>query len=138
MAKIKSELTSEEIANKIAELDAKIDNSIKNKTIGRVSPAKTFLNEIKDLVKKAIDNEVSYKQLSKDILEVYNFKVSEQTIRAFAHNVLGVEKKKRGRKVADTKKDTSNKKDKVDMTNMSVTEMKEAQANSSDELDDLM
>ena len=134
MAKLKTELTSEEIANKIAELDAKIDDSIKNKTIGRVSPAKTFLNEIKDLIKKAIDNEVSYKQLSKDILEVYNFKVSEQTIRAFAHNVLGIEKKKRVKKVVDNKKD----KDKVDMTKMSVSEMKKAQANSSDELDNLM
>ena len=135
MAKLKTELTSEEIANKIAELDAKIDDSIKNKSMGRrVSPAKTFLNEIKDLIKKAIDNEVSYKQLSKDILEVYNFKVSEQTIRAFAHNVLGIEKKKRVKKVVDNKKN----KDKVDMTNMSVAEMKKAQADSSDELDNLM
>ena len=134
MAKLKTELTSEEIANKIAELDAKIDDSIKNKTIGRVSPAKTFLNEIKDLIKKAIDNEVSYKQLSKDILEVYNFKVSEQTIRAFAHNVLGIEKKKRVKKVVDNKKD----KNKIDMTKMSVSEMKKAQADSSDELDNLM
>ena len=134
MAKLKTELTSEEIANKITELDAKIDDSIKNKTNGRNSPAKNFLNEIKDLIKKAIDNEVSYKQLSKDILEVYNFKVSEQTIRAFAHNVLGVEKKKRVKKVIDNKKN----KDKVDMTNMSVAEMKKAQADSSDELDNLM
>ena len=131
MAKLKTELTSEEIANKIAELDAKIDDSIKNKSMGRVSPAKTFLNEIKDLIKKAIDNEVSYKQLHKDILEVYNFKVSEQTIRAFAHNVLGIEKKTRGKKVVDKDKD----KDKVDM---SIEEMKKAQANSADELDNLM
>ena len=135
MAKLKTELTSEEIANKIAELDAKIDDSIKNKSMGRrVSPAKTFLNEIKDLIKKAIDNEVSYKQLSKDILEVYNFKVSEQTIRAFAHNTLGIEKKTRGKKVANT----DNKKVKVDKNDMSIEEMKKAQEDSADELDNLM
>ena len=134
MAKLKTELTSEEIAKRKDELNAKIDDSIKNKTNGRNSPAKNFLNEVKDLVKKAIENEVSYKQLSKNILEVYNFKVSEQTIRAFAHNVLGIEKKKRIKKVVDNNKD----KDKVDMTKMSVSEMKKAQADSSDELDNLM
>ena len=134
MAKLKTELTSEEIAKRKDELNAKIDDSIKNKTNGRNSPAKNFLNEVKDLVKKAIENEVSYKQLSKNILEVYNFKVSEQTIRAFAHNILGIEKKKRIKKVADNNKD----KDKVDMTKMSVSEMKKAQADSSDELDNLM
>ena len=134
MAKLKTELTSEEIAKRKDELNAKIDDSIKNKTNGRNSPAKNFLNEVKDLVKKAIENEVSYKQLSKNILEVYNFKVSEQTIRAFAHNTLGIEKKTRGKKVVDNKKD----KNKIDMTKMSVSEMKKAQADSSDELDNLM
>lgn len=95
MAKVKSELTSGQIASKKAELEAKINDNIEEKKLGRISPAKKFLNEIQDLVKIAIENNVSYKQLSKDILEVYNFKVSEQTIRAFAHNVLGVEKKPR-------------------------------------------
>ena len=95
MAKVKSELTSEKIASKKAELEAKINNSIEAKKMGRVSPAKKFLNEVQDLVKKAIESGVSYKQLSKDIFDIYNFKVSEQTIRSFAHNVLGVEKQTR-------------------------------------------
>lgn len=101
MAKVKSELTSEQIASKKAELEAKINNSIEAKKMGRVSPAKKFLNEIQDLVKKAIESGVSYKQLSKDIFDIYNFKVSEQTIRSFAHNVLGVKKQTRSKNTAN-------------------------------------
>ena len=102
MAKIRTELTTKQIESKKAEFEAKINNSIEANKTGKTSPAKKFLNEIQDLLKKAIDSGVGYKQLSKDILEVYNFRVSEQTIRTFAHNVLGVEKRARKNNISSS------------------------------------
>jgi len=94
MAKAKvRQLTKEEIEAKKEAFKSKVSESEKRTSQGRPSPAKEFLKEVKDIIKSAIDNNVSYKQLSKDILDIYNFKVSEQTIRAFAHTVLGVEKR---------------------------------------------
>ena len=63
-----------------------------------------------------------YNTVTKKHVEIDS--VVEELNQKFAHNVLGVEKKKRVKK--------------VDMTNMSVSEMKKAQADSSDELDNLM
>ncbi len=97
MAKVKTELSKSEIEAKKDELKAKISESKKKALVGRSSPAKDFLNEISDIVKDALKYNVSYKQLTKDILEIYNFKVSEQTIRAFAHNTLGIKKKTRAK-----------------------------------------
>ena len=93
MAKVKT-LTHEEIEAKKDELKAKVSESKKKALVGRSSPAKDFLNEISDIVKDALKHNVSYKQLAKDIFDTYKFKVSEQTLRAFAQNVLGVEKQK--------------------------------------------
>ena len=121
MAKVKSELTSEQIERKKAELEAKINDSIEAKKMGRVSPAKKFLNEVQDLVKKAIESGVSYKQLSKDIFDIYNFKVSEQTIRSFAHNVIGVEKQTRSK---NTTKATASVEDKVNKKEQSSGRIK--------------
>ena len=94
MAKV-TQLTKEEIEAKRDELKAKVSESKKKALVGRSSPAKDFLNEISDIVKDALKHNVSYKQLTKDIFDTYKFKVSEQTIRSFAHNVLGVEKQTR-------------------------------------------
>jgi ArsR family metal-binding transcriptional regulator len=97
IAKMKNKKTMniDEINAKKNALDERINESIEQAKNGRKSPAKEFLAEISDSIKKAIDNGVSYTQLSKDIYAVYNFKVSEQTIRAFAHLVLGVPKRKK-------------------------------------------
>lgn len=100
MAKV-TQLTKEEIEAKKDELKAKVSESKKKALVGRSSPAKDFLNEISDIVKDALKHNVSYKQLAKDIFDTYKFKVSEQTLRAFAQNVLGVEKQKRSKKTAN-------------------------------------
>lgn len=96
MAKV-TQLTKEEIEAKKDELKAKVSESKKKALVGRSSPAKDFLNEISDIVKDGLKHNVSYKQLTKDIFDTYRFKVSEQTLRAFAQNVLGVEKQKRNK-----------------------------------------
>lgn len=90
--KNKKSINSDEINAKKEELKKRIEES-KEKAKVRSSPAKEFLEQVKDVVKDGLDNGVSYTQLSKDIYAVYNFKVSEQTIRAFAHSVLGVPKR---------------------------------------------
>jgi cysteinyl-tRNA synthetase len=98
MAKRKA-LTSDEINAKKEELKGKVKESIELVKSGvRSSPATDFLEEIKEVVKEALDNGVSYKLLSKNIYDVYAFKVSEQTIRAYAHSVLGVPKRSRNTK----------------------------------------
>lgn len=103
MAKRKAP-TSDEINDKKEELKGKVKESIELvKSGARSSPATDFLEEIKEIVKEALDNSVSYKQLSKNIYDVYAFKVSEQTIRAYAHSVLGVPKRSRNTKRAEPK-----------------------------------
>jgi uncharacterized protein YjbJ (UPF0337 family) len=98
MAKRKA-LTIDEINAKKEELKGKVKESIELVKSGvRSSPATDFLEEIKEVVKEALDNGVSYKLLSKNIYDVYAFKVSEQTIRAYAHSVLGVPKRSRNTK----------------------------------------
>ena len=98
MAKRKA-LTNAEINDKKEELKGKVKESIELAKSGvRSSPATDFLEEIKEIVKEALNNSVSYKQLSKNIYDVYSFKVSEQTIRAYAHSVLGVPKRSRNTK----------------------------------------
>ena len=98
MAKVKT-LTHEEIEAKKEELKAKVNDSKKRALSGRSSPTKAFLTEVSDIIKDALKHNVSYKQLTKDIYDTYNFKVSEQTLRAFAQNVLSIEKQKRVKRV---------------------------------------
>lgn len=102
MAKRKA-LTSDEINAKKEALKAKVEESKERAKTGvRSSPAMDFLREVKEIVKDALESGVSYKQLSKDIYDTYSFKVSEQSIRAFAHSALGIPKKSRNAK-KDTK-----------------------------------
>ena len=86
-------LTDEQIEQKKLELEARFKKSIEEKKQGRKSPAKKFLIQIEELVRTAIKNELSYRQIAKDIKDIYNFKISEQTIRSFAHNTLKIPKK---------------------------------------------
>lgn len=86
MASKKVILSDEQIDKKMSDFETKINNSIESKKMGKVSPAKIFLAKVTHLLKKGLENGVSYKQLSKDIYDVYSFKVSEQTVRAFCRN----------------------------------------------------
>lgn len=104
MAKIEKSPSTEQIKKKKQELENKIDLIIESKRMGRSSQAKSFLHEIQDVIKKAIDNGVSYSKLSAIIDETYGYKISEQTIRKFALTVLGIEKKPKGVRATNLEK----------------------------------
>lgn len=59
---------------------------------GRISEIQIFLNKIKDLIETAINKNLSYKKIAKTIYSTYNVKVSDQTVKRFAENTLGVKK----------------------------------------------
>ena len=107
MAKIKIP-TAEEIAEKKEALKAKIEVSKESAKNGRISPTQTFLKEVEDIIKDAIENQVSFTQIAKDIYAVFNFKVSAQTIRVYAQNHLGFEKKQRAVKAKSEPKKANN------------------------------
>jgi len=86
--------TAEEAKAKLEELKSEVVASAENKK-ARISPTQIFLGEIKEVIEKAIKDDVSYAQISRDIFSVYSFKISTQTLRAFAHNVLGISKRKK-------------------------------------------
>lgn len=131
-------LTKEEIEAKKEALKNKVSESKKKALVGRSSPAKDFLTEISDIVKDALNHNVSYKQLTKDIFDVYSFKVSEQTLRAFAQSVLGVKKGKKNNKKSIAAAPVENKVLLTDNKDISIAEMKQQQASKSDDLDNLM
>ena len=106
--KIKT-IDKELIDSKLDIFKAKIDEAKQSK---RKSPAREFLESISDTIKEAIVSDVSYRKLSSIIEEVYSFKVSEQTIRDFAHKELGIAKKSRNIKTtAETAKSNDNNSD---------------------------
>lgn len=95
MAKASIKITDEQIeAKKEAFLSdiAKKSELVKS---GRSSPTQIFLEKIKDVVKVAIDSGLGYKEISRSIYGQWNVRISEQTLRAFAQNALGVEKKQK-------------------------------------------
>ena len=56
-----------------------------------LSPTQLFLNEIKDLLATAIKDKISYRKIAIKIEEVYDYSVSEQSLRTFVKkNKIGV------------------------------------------------
>ncbi len=82
--------SKQEIETKKEALLKLVNETIEKTKQGRSSPSTDFLLEIKEIIKEMIDNGVSYKKISTVIYQIYSFKISEQTIRAFAHSVLNV------------------------------------------------
>jgi len=82
--------SKQEIETKKEALLKLVNETIEKIKQGRSSPSTDFLLEIKEIIKEMIDNGVSYKKISIVIYQIYSFKISEQTIRAFAHSVLNV------------------------------------------------
>lgn len=85
-------ITDEMIEEKRKALASELEKEAKSKKSGS-SPATDFLTKISDEIKKSIDDKVSYRAIARTIESVYSVSVSEQTIRAFAHNILKVPKK---------------------------------------------
>ena len=97
-------LNREEIERKKDLLEQKIEEKIEENR-RRLSPKKSFLIGIGGEIKDALDKRVSYKQLSKVIFEVYKLKISETSIRDFAHSYLNVPKKTTTKKEEEEEKD---------------------------------
>lgn len=98
MNKIK--ISDDQIA---AKKDIFLSNIEKEKELaanGRVSHIQSFLNKIKELIEVAINDGLSYKQIARTIYSTWNVKVSDQTVKRFAENTLGVKKTKEKEKSA--------------------------------------
>lgn len=65
---------------------------------GRSSEIQMFLNKIKELVETAVKQGLSYKQIAKSIYATWNVKVSDQTVKRFSENTLGIKKEERVKK----------------------------------------
>ena len=93
MAKKKvTTLDVDTIKQKEAQLIEKAKEVKKQKAV-RKSPARILLESIGDTIKKLVVQEgLSYPDISRIIKDVYDVKISAQTIRAYAHDVLGVPK----------------------------------------------
>ena len=88
------------IKQKEAQLLEKAKEVKKQKAV-RKSPARILLESIGDTIKKLVMQEgLSYPDISRIIKDVYDVKISAQTIRAYAHDVLGVPKDEKRAKVA--------------------------------------
>lgn len=101
MAKKKvATLDVDTIKQKEAQLLEKAKEVKKQKAV-RKSPARILLESIGDTIKKLVVNEgLSYPDISRIIKDVYDVKISAQTIRAYAHDVLGIPKDEKRAKVA--------------------------------------
>lgn len=95
MAKVSIKITDEQIEAKKASFLSDISKKSELAKNGRSSPTQIFLEKIKDVVKVAIDSGLGYKEISRSIYGQWNVRISEQTLRAFAQNALGVEKKQK-------------------------------------------
>ncbi len=104
MAKVSIKITDEQIEAKKASFLSDISKKSELAKSGRSSPTQIFLEKIKDVVKIAIDSGLGYKEISRSIYGQWNVRISEQTLRAFAQNTLGVEKKQKTK--IDTKQAT--------------------------------
>lgn len=95
MAKASIKITDEQIEAKKEAFLSDIAKKSELAKSGRSSPTQIFLEKIKDVVKVAIDSGLGYKEISRSIYGQWNVRISEQTLRAFAQNTLGVEKKQK-------------------------------------------
>lgn len=87
----KTVLTKAQIDAKKQQLAESIKAVASKKTSGRNTAAKVFLTEIEDLVKDSFEQGLTSRQLANQIYAVYNFKISEQTIKNFAIQKLGID-----------------------------------------------
>lgn len=98
MAKSYIKVTDEQIAAKKDIFLSTIEREKELAMNGRSSEIQTFLNKIKELVETAVKQGLSYKQIAKSIYSTWNVKVSDQTVKRFAENTLGIKKEQRIKK----------------------------------------
>lgn len=98
MAKSSIKITDEQIAAKKDIFLSTIEREKELAVNGRISEIQTFLNKIKELIETAVKQGLSYKQIAKSIYSTWNVRVSDQTVKRFSENILGLKKEQRVKK----------------------------------------
>lgn len=103
---VKDVKAQELITNWEAAVDDVLEQQKANQTVLK-STLMRRLNILKDGIKKLREREVPYKMIAELIREITlqggnELKVSEQTLRGYCQNVLGLPKKHRGNKKVET------------------------------------
>ena len=103
MKKKKFKLPSKDV---IEQKKSKLKNELeKLKSQKYKSPIYEFLDEIKDIIKEYLEDGLSYRKISFAIEKTFSIRISETTIRAYAHNVLGISRKKSSKISKSSKKE---------------------------------
>jgi len=89
---MKKRLTDEQINKKKNELIMEFEKSINEKK-KRKTPARIFLQEIKDILEYPIQKGVSYAEISRKIQKVYKINISADTIRHFVYSEFNIKNK---------------------------------------------
>lgn len=95
MAKSLVRLTDKQIEAKKEAFLSDITKKSELSKQGRTTPAQIFLDKIKDVIKVALEGDLSYKEIAKSIYDQWNVKISDQTIKRFAENTLGIKKERK-------------------------------------------
>ena len=102
MKKEKRIITLEEIKSLENDAISSADSLIEDMKNGtRSSPKTEFLNNIKDLILKLVNEKVPYRKIAQWIEDTYSFKVSEQMVRSYAKNVLKISSRKQDKNILD-------------------------------------
>lgn len=87
--------TPEEIEALKSDFISELDTINKAEKEGKSSPKRNFLSSISEDIKSSLDNGTSYVGIKTAIKKIYTVDVSTQIIADFAHNELGIEKRKK-------------------------------------------
>ena len=87
--------TQEEIEALKSDFKSELETINKLEKEGKSSPKRNFLNSISEEIKISLDDGISYVAIKTAINKIYNVDVSTQIIADFAHNELGIAKRKK-------------------------------------------
>ena len=84
---------------------------------GRKNKNEEFLNDIKEVIKKALDKEIPFTEISKLVKELYNLQISANIIKYFAINNLSYVVKNRKDNKEEAKENKTTKEVKKEENN---------------------
>lgn len=87
--------TVEEIESRKSDFLSELETIHKKEKEDKGSPKRNFLSSISTHIKDALDKDTSYVGIKTAIKKVYHVDVSTQMISSFAHNELGIAKRKK-------------------------------------------
>lgn len=89
--------TNEKIVELKVDFKSELSTINKAEKEGTTSPKKSFLLNISEEIKDAINDGTSYMGIKSAIKKIYSIDISTQLISNFAHNELKIPKKTRGK-----------------------------------------